>query len=321
MNLGAARRGWLNTRSRREAATFYLFISPWLIGFLLFTVGIIIVGLLITFSNYDGLMPLEQVKLWGFRNYERLATDSKLSGVLLNTLWFTLVAVPLGIAVQLGLAILLNRKGLRGKGIFRTLFYIPSIMPLVAVVIAFQILFDKNTGLINAALSLIVPGTAINWRLGDNIRWVLIMLSVWASLGSGMVIFLAGLQGIPQELKEAAHIDGANTFQVFRKITVPLLSPVIFFQLIIGIIFSMQVLMQPLLLSAATSGYGGRSANLSIEPIASINMWNNHAVYEIFGNGRYGYGVILLWIMFILVALLAVLVFWSSRYWVYYDNQ
>lgn len=321
MTTRASQRRWMDTRSGREAAAFYLFISPWLIGFLVLTIGIVIVGLLITFSNYDGLMPLEQVKLWGLRNYERLATDSKLPNVLLNTLWFTLVAVPLGITVQLGLAILLNRKGLRGKGIFRTLFYIPSIMPLVAVVIAFQILFDKNTGLVNAVLSLVVPGTAINWRLGDNIRWVLIMLSVWASLGSGMVIFLAGLQGIPQELKEAARIDGANGLQVFRRITLPLLSPVIFFQLIIGIIFSMQVLMQPLLLSAATSGYGGRSANLSLQPVASIYMWNNHAVYEIFGNGRYGYGVILLWIMFIFVAVLAFIIFRTSRYWVFYDNE
>ncbi len=321
MELRLKPKGWFATRSGRETLSFYMFISPWLLGFIILTVGMVMVGLIITTTNYDGLMAIDQIKYVAAKNYDRLATDTKLPLALSNTIYFAILSVPIGILAQLGLALLLNLKSLRGRNVFRTLFYVPSIMPLVAVVLAFQLLFDKNTGLVNAGLNLLSPGISINWRSGDSIKWVLIALSVWVGLGSGMIIFLAGLQGIPVELKEAAMIDGANNRQVLFRITLPLLSPVIFFQLVMGIIFSMQMLMQPLLLSAATSGYGGRSATLTLQPITSIYMWNNHAIYEMFGNGRYGYGMILLWIMFILVGLLSLVVFRTSRYWVFYDNE
>jgi multiple sugar transport system permease protein len=315
----AGRRRWYKTRSGREAATFYLLISTWLFGLIFLGIGALVSGLVITFTNYDGVMALDRIKFAGLSNYARVLTEKRLGLATGNTLRFAVMAVPLGLIAQLALAVLLNASS-RGKGLFRTLYYIPSVIPVVAAVTGWKVLFDKNAGLVNAVLSLHRPGTAINWLSNDYIFGMLIALTMWMGMGGGMVIFLAGLQGIPKELKEAAMIDGANGWQVVRHVTVPLLTPVVFFQLIMGTIGALQVMVQPILLSGVLGGYYFQN-NIGGAPKDPIFMWNNLAMGQIFGMSRYGYGAVLLWIQFVAIALLAAVIFLTARYWVFYERE
>jgi multiple sugar transport system permease protein len=321
MSKRRGKRNWFKTRTGREALAFYCFVSPWVIGFVVLGVGMLLAGLVVTFTDYDGLMTLDRVKFSGLDNYARVLRDERLPLAFKNTAIYALISVPLGVALSLSLALMLNQK-IRGKSVFRTLFYIPYVVPMVAAVVAWKIMVDKNAGLVNGVLSLFRPGTAIHWLAQERVRAVLILLTLWTGAGGGMVIFLAGLQGVPRELKEAAIIDGANSWQVFRNVTAPLLSPVVFFQLTMGIIGAMQVLMQSMMLSTPVAGpYGVAGGGLSTQPTKSIYMWTNHAMVEIFGRQRYGYGVVLLWMMFLVVALLSISVFKTARYWVHYEVE
>jgi multiple sugar transport system permease protein len=311
---------WIQTRAGRETIALYCFISPWVIGFVVLTVVIMLAGLMVTFTSYDGIMALSDVKWWGFRNYLRIAQDiDDLKRVFGNTVTYTALVVPLSQIFALALASILNQE-VQGRDIFRTLYYLPRILPAVAVVVAWKVLMDKNFGLVNAVLSWFRPGTAINWLSNEYIRYILIMMALWGGVGGGMVIYLAGLQGIPDELREAAMIDGANVWQVFRHVTMPLLTPVMFFQFTHGIVGAMQVLTQPILLSTALASSSGVGGALATQPRRSVEMWSNFAMRQVFGNYRYGYGVVLLWMMFVIVGIISALNFSASRYWVYYDD-
>ena len=195
----------------------------------------------------------------GLENYQRAVTpENKDFWISLkNTFVYMLVVVPVGQALALGLATVMVNQRLRGRNLFRLLYYyIPSILPLAAAARAWSMMWNMNSGLVNALLSLFRPGTAVNW-IGDYFI-LMLLLYVWWQVGGGMVMHPAGLQGIPDELKEAAKIDGANRFQAFRHVTLPLLTPVIFFQGILGIIGSLQVLDVPILIY----GRAGLSGNV-----------------------------------------------------------
>jgi multiple sugar transport system permease protein len=220
------------------------------------------------------------------------------------------LSVPLWIVLALVIAMMLNQNG-PVRGGFRTLFYLPTVVPIVATVWVWKIFLDQNFGLLNAGLGLIFPNAAIRW-LVDYPTFVLVALTLWMGVGGGMVIFLAGLQGIPTELKDAAQIDGADRFETFRFITLPLLTPVIFFQLILGIIGSLQTLVAPLLLA------GG---SLSAMPPRDNYFYLIHVYIQVFANQRFGYGTALLWLLFLVIVLLSILVFRSARYWVYYEME
>jgi multiple sugar transport system permease protein len=216
--------------------------------------------------------------------------------------------VPVSIGLALLLAILLN-GAIPGRGVFRTIFYLPHIIPIVAVVWIWRIFVDQNYGLLNGLLGFIWPDTAIRWTV-DYPTQVLTALTVWMGIGGGMVIFLAGLQGIPSELKEAARIDGATTFQLYRGVIVPLLTPVIFFELVLTMIRSLQTLVAPMLLAG--------------EQLASIPARDNylllvHAYQQVFAQQRYGYGLALIWMFLVVIVALTYAVFRSSRFWVYYE--
>ena len=202
-------------------------------------------------------------------------------------------------------------QNIPARGGFRTLFYLPTVVPIVATVWVWKIFVDQNFGLLNAALDLVFPNTAIRW-LVDYPTLVLIALTLWMGVGGGMVIFLAGLQGVPTELKDAAQMDGANRWETFRFITLPLLTPVVFFQLILGIIGSLQTLVAPMLLA------GG---SLSTMPPRDNYLYLVHVYLQVFANQRFGYGTALLWLLFIVIVVLSVVVFRSSRYWVYYETE
>jgi multiple sugar transport system permease protein len=309
---GSGRRG---NRARREARWFYLFITPWLLGFVCLSLFPLVFALLISFTNYDGL-NLATVKFFGLANYLRALQDRNAIFALQRTAIFTLISVPLNLLCSFGIALMLTRERLRGRGVFRTLFYLPSIIPIVATVWIWRLIMDGNFGLVNGLLSLIRPGTAIAW-LVDYPTMVLIIMGLWIGTGGAMIIFMAGLQGVPKELEEAALIDGANLFQMFRAITLPLVTPVVFYQLILGIIFSLQILIEPILLTGIGSGNG----LMSTIPPRPNYMYMVHVYNQIFSNQRFGYGAALLWLLFLLTLALTLIVFRTSRYWVYYEVE
>ena len=305
----AQKRIWWRKRSRRRARVFafYAMIAPWFIGFILLGIIPLVVGFAASFSNYDGI-NIATVKWLGLRNYSRVFQDSEAIKAFYRTLLWSLLNVPLWLMASFSLALILN-QGIRARGIFRTLFYLPSIVPAVGAVWAWRLLLDPNNGVINALISIFRPGTAILWTT-DYALPSLTMIAVWQGVGVGMVIFLAGLQGIPVELEEAARIDGASMLGVFRHVTIPLMTPVIFFQLVLAIIGSLQQYTLPMLLA------GGR---ISSVPPQAAYFFVVHVMRQIFTFSRFGYGLALMWLLFVVIVLFTILVFWSSRYWVHYE--
>jgi multiple sugar transport system permease protein len=300
------------TRRQRKTVYFYAFISPWLIGFILLGVFPLVVGFLTSLTNYDGLNLLN-LKFQGIGNYVRALGDPEVSFSFTRTLLWLLVNLPIYLILSFTLAMILN-QGIKGQGVFRTLYYLPSIVPGAAAILAWKIILDKNNGLLNGLLSIFQPGTAIGW-LSNYALEGMTMISVWTGLGVGMVIFLAGLQGIPEELTEAARIDGANSFQNFRYITLPLMTPVIFFQLILGLVGAFQQLQLPLLLNNV--GLTGSGA----VPSRAIYLYMIHTYSQIFTFRLYGYGTALLWMLFLGTILVTGFFFWSQKFWVYSEGS
>ncbi len=304
------------SRATRRAIAFYAFISPWLIGFLLLTTVPMIVGFAISFTNYDGL-SVADIDFKGLDNYERIFTRDRDAGYALGrTILWGLLNVPIWLIGSFTLALILDRS-IRAVGIFRTIFYLPSIIPIVSVVWVWRAVLNQNGGLLNGVISLFRENTAIIWTSGDLAIVSATIMSVWAGLGGGMIIFLAGLQNIPISLKEAAFIDGAGEWRVLRHVIIPLMTPVIFFQLILSIIGSIQQFVLPMILA----GIQGFSGQLGAVPPRSIYLYMVHVNLQVFARGRFGYGMALLWVLFVGIVLFTVIVFWTSRFWVFYENE
>lgn len=301
----------LKGKAAREARAFYLMTSPWILGFLFLTLIPLLLGLATAFTNYNGL-NLDRIKFVGLENFKRAfdPENKDFTASLINSFRYAIIAVPVGQALSLGLAALLNQK-IKGRSFFRLVFYLPAILPLVGSVRAWNMIWNKNSGLINALLSFFRPGTAINWTYEHF--WLVLYLFVWWGAGGGMVIYLAGLQGIPEELKEASLIDGANKFQMFRHVTIPLLTPVIFFQTILGIIGALQILDVPILI------YGRQGLDGSLAMPRTFYTYMVYIYSQVFDFQRYGYGVALSWIFFAIVLVLTLIILWSAKYWVYYE--
>jgi multiple sugar transport system permease protein len=299
-----SRRKW----SRYSPLTAYLFISPWLVGFLLLTALPLVYAFAVSFTSANGITPRWH---WiGVENYIYLVNDPDTWWSLGRTLLYMIITVPLSVAGGLGLALLLNNR-MRSIGIFRTIFYVPSVVPVVASAVMWKIMFDRDAGIINAIIEFF-GGPIITWLVDPTAFLALIIMVLWG-LGGGMVIFLAGLQGIPSELREAAAVDGANAFQTFRAVTLPLLTPVIFFEIVTSVIVSLQMLVQPMLLSVSQGTIGAASVPRH-NYLYMVNVYQ-----QIFGNERLGYGAALLWVLFVVILLITLLVFRSSTLWVYYQ--
>lgn len=308
--------GAMSGRAKREARDFYLMIAPWLLGFIFLSIIPLLLGLAASFTNYNGLNLTRGLKFVGFDNYKRAFVNNQGEAnldfwiSLANTFRYTLIAVPVGQVLAMVLAAFMNQR-IKGRAVYRLLLYIPAILPLAGAMRAWGLMFNKNSGLINALVSLIWPGTAVNW-INDH-YYLVLYLYVWWNVGSAMIIYLAGLQGIPEELKEAALIDGANKVQVFLHVVLPLLTPVIFFQTILGLIGALQVLDVPILL------YGRAGLSGNIEMPRNMYMYMIYVYSQVFDFQRYGYGVALSWIFFIIVLVLTVILLLTSKYWVYYE--
>ena len=305
----ARRRGRALNRARREVVCFHLFTLPWLLGFLALSLVPLALGFASSLTDYDGL-NLPYLKFMGLRNYARAFQSPDWATSLKNTARYALVTVPVGMALSIMLATMLNRP-IRGRDLFRLLYYIPAVLPVAGAVQAWRLLFGQQSGLVNAFLSIFQPGTAINWI--RNHFFTVLYLYDWWHIGGGMVLFLAALQGIPVELNEAARLDGANGRQVFFRITLPLITPVIFFQLIMSLLGAMQILDVPILIYGRT----GLSGQTNIPQ--DLFTYMVYIYSQVFDYQRFGYGVALAWIFFVIVLILTLVIVATSRYWVYYE--
>jgi len=291
--------------SRREARNAYLLITPWIIGFIIFTLGPMIASLIFSFTNYSIARP--PMKFLGLANFiQMFFHDYRFWLSLRVTLTFAIFAIPLGLVFGLLLALLLNAK-VPGIAIWRTLYYTPSVVSGVAVAILWLYLFNPQYGVINWLLSLVKvqgPGwlTSPDWALP-----ALIIMSLWG-VGGGMIIYLAGLQGIPTTLYEAAEVDGANSIQKFFNITLPLITPVLFYNLVIGIIGTFQYF---------TNAYVMTSGG----PVERTLFYNLYLYNNAFSYQEMGYASAMAWFLFFLVLVLTMLVFRSSAMWVYYEGE
>jgi multiple sugar transport system permease protein len=297
--------------ARKEAIAGYIFLLPWLIGFLWFTLGPVLGSFGLSLTDYSGMKSPSFV---GFFNYRQiLFNDSLFWQSLKVTTIFSVVSVPLGLVFALAIALLLNQR-VRLLSVWRTIYYLPSLVTGAAVALLWQFMFNEQFGVINSVLNAVhLP--SVPWLSSEF--WIipaLIIASVWGSTG-GMLIFLGGLQGIPTELYEAAMIDGAGAWRKFRHVTIPMLSPTIFYNLIFGIIGSFQVFSLVFLL---TGGIG--SMNVGGPNYASY-MYAIYIYQTAFAFGRLGYAAGLGWILFALVLALTMIVFRSARFWVFYAGQ
>ena len=295
------------SQARREALQMYLCLSPWLIGLVVFTLGPLIASLVLSFSNWKMLKP----PVWvGLDNYVRIFTSDRLFvKSLTNTLFYALGAIPLQLVGALTAAVLLN-TGVRGQGAFRTCFYIPSVFSTVATAVMFWWVFHPKAGLINWALDIVgIEGP--KWLVDS--RWAMpsvIVMTVWGSLGGPMIVFLAGLQGVPQHLYEAAEVDGANWLDKLRKITLPMISSVIFFNIVMGFVnaFGFSLFTAPYILTGGGPAYATYTYTFKIYEDA-------------FQNFRMGYACALAWILFVMLVGVTVLQFRLGRRWVYYEGE
>lgn len=297
----------LKSKKWKKYGTFYAFVSPWLIIFILLGLFPLLYGLYLSFTNFTGF-NMNNLKFVGFTNYKTVFEDSESMYALGRTLLVTAINVPLSVGIGLLLAILLNQK-IKGLSWFRTAFYMPSVVPVISTVLMWKFIFSGD-GLLNALFTrLNLP--SINWLGYDYATTALIIMLLWGAGGS-LLVNLAGLKGIPADLYEAAEIDGASPIRKFFTVTLPLMTHILFFNLIMGIIASLQIYIQPILLS-------GKS--LLEAPIKPNYLYLVHAFQQIFGFQRFGYGLALMWVLFIAILLLTILVFFSSRYWVYYETD
>lgn len=315
---GAYRR--LTPIKRHEMRQALLFISPWLIGFLLFTLLPIIASLIFSFLDLnitDGILSKPQ---WaGLDNYIQMFQDPQIwtaTGGTLGSLWITirfgLIALPVGIIFPLIIAMLMNSPYLRGSMFFRSAYYMPYIVPFVAAIFLWGGMLNPETGWINRGLLWLGMPRAMLPGWANDINWVYpayVIMGIWG-IGNAMLILLAGLQGVPTELYDASKVDGANIWHSFRNVTFPMISPIIFFNLVLGVVGLFQFFLVPLVVNNGTGRPGGAT------------MFFNLYLYKTFFTFQnMSYGSAMAWLLFAMIMIVTVLLFSTARYWVYYAGD
>jgi len=290
--------------ARREALTGLLYVSPFLVGFVLFTAVPMVASFVLSLTNFDPREP-DEIAFVGLDNYARMLSDPLVGHSLLVTIRFAAIIVPLTLGLSLGIAMLVNSTRLRGRNIFRTLFYLPVQIPLVASTLVWIGVLHATTGWLNVGLGSVgVEGP--NWL--QSATWVgpaLAIMGIWG-IGNFMLIFIAGLQGVPSELYDAAKVDGAGPIRSFRHVTLPLLSPVIFYNLIIALIASFQYFTQAYVVS------NGRG-----DPDNATLFYNLYLYRQGFPFFNMGYASALAWVLVVIVLALTVVLFRTSGRWVF----
>ncbi|MDQ3612887.1 MAG: sugar ABC transporter permease [Chloroflexota bacterium] len=288
---------------RKEAMYGYIAILPWFIGFLIFTAGPMVFSAYLVFTEWELLTP----PVWvGLDNFRFLLEDQMFRTTLWNTFLYTIVSVPLQLLLALGVALLLNLN-IRGTNLYRAIIFLPSQTPVVASALLWFFIFSPTQGLANAAIGLFgIPPQTWLWDI-DLVKPALIAVAVWA-FGTAMIIFLAGLQDIPQSLYEAAELDGAGPISKLVNVTLPLLTPTIFFNLVIGLIGAFQVFTPVYLMTGGGPGNASMMMGLLIyrEGFEEFNM---------------GYASLLAWVLFMIIITLTIIQFSVAKRWVYYEGD
>jgi multiple sugar transport system permease protein len=301
------RQRWRFTPSvRRDLRNGLLFVLPWLVGLVVFTLYPILASLVYSFTTYDIISPPEFVGLDNYR--ELLMGDPLFWTAVGNTLYYVCFAVPLYLAAALGVALLLNLK-VRGMALYRTVFFLPSIVPDVATAMLWLWILNPQFGLINATLQWMGLPT-VGWLTDPN--WSkpsLILIGLWA-FGSSMVIFLAALQDVPEQLYEAADLDGASALRKTWHVTLPMLTPTIFFNLVLGLIGAFQYLTTAFVLTQGTGG-----------PVSSTLFYSILLYRNAFTYFKMGYGSAMAWLLFTFIFLITWIVFKTANRWVYYEGE
>src|SRR4051812_26927540 len=297
-------------RARRKAAgrdnkAAYLFLLPWLVGLFVITIGPMLASLYLSLTDYS---LIESPTWTGLDNYVRMLHDTRLHHALEVTFTYVIVSVPLQLALALAVAMVLNR-GMRGLALYRSVFYLPSMLGAsVAIALLWTQMFGTD-GLVNQVLRLFGVDAHTGWISDPKYALgTLILLHVW-TFGSPMVIFLAGLRQIPQMYYEAAAVDGASRWNRFRNITLPLLSPIIFFNLVLQIIGAFQSFTQAYVVSNGTGG-----------PSDSTLFYTLYLYQRGFGEFEMGYAAAMAWLLVVIIGAFTAINFWASRYWVFYDD-
>jgi multiple sugar transport system permease protein len=298
-----ARHRW-SPESRRNTINGNLFAVPWMIGLLVFWVYPILASFYYSFNDFNAIQTPQWI---GLENYTNLFKDPEFRISAFNTLYFAVVSIPLAIIFAFGLALLLNMN-IRGRFFYRTVYFLPTLVPSVALSLVWIYLFNPATGLVNVPFDWIgVRGPCWNaceaWA-----RPTIVLLALWI-IGGQVVLYLAGLQDVPQELYDAAMVDGANPFQKFRAVTFPMMTPVIFFHLVTSVIGAFQFFDIPYIM---TGGTGAPSNSLLFY---SIYLYKNAFAYF-----KMGYASAMAWLMFLAILLITLAIFRSARHWVYYGG-
>nr|WP_255654667.1 sugar ABC transporter permease [Cohnella sp. REN36] len=280
-----------------------LFISPWIIGFLAFFVGPAAASLIYSFAEYNAITT----PIWvGFENYAKLWSDEVYLQSLRNTLYFVFIGVPVTVGFQILLSLLLNVE-VKGIRYFRTLYYLPYLVPPVATIVIWLILFGSGDGVVNLIL-LWFGGAQIDWMGSEGlIKPVIITIGMWMSGGS-VLVFLAGLKGIPKPLYEAARIDGSGPFRTFFNITLPMLTPSILFTVVMQVIYYFQMFTEAMLLSKGGPNYASQTYMMNTYQVA-------------FRDLNFGYAMAQSWVLFFIILIITVVLMKSSNRWVYYEGD
>jgi multiple sugar transport system permease protein len=296
----------MRDRERKNLILGLWFISPWLLGFSILTLYPILSSLYYSFCEYRVLTPPHWV---GIRNYVELFSDKDYFLPSLANTAFLFIELPISIALSVGIALLLNQK-IKGMSIFRTLIYLPSVVPTVASAVLWLWLLNPEYGLVNKTLQLLHLPTSEWLQSPVWSKPAFIVMDLW-TIGGGMVIYLAALQGVPTPLYEAAELDGAGPWRRTWNITLPSISPVIFFNLILGVIGTFQYFTQTFLMTGTPPG----------GPANSTLFYALYLFQNAFAYFRMGYACAMAWVLFILTLLATLVIFKTSARWVYYEGE
>ncbi|HEV8697099.1 MAG TPA: sugar ABC transporter permease [Candidatus Limnocylindrales bacterium] len=293
----------------RRARWGYVFITPWIIGFVAFTAIPMIATFVFSFTNIN-LAQTEPLRFVGVKNYETLLRDQQAWTSLGITLKFAALALPVAIILPLLFALLLHSRHLVGSGIFRVLLFLPYVVPFVATVFIWGGMLNPETGWINSGLKAIGVAKPPPWL--EDPGWVypgLVLIGVWG-IGAGMIVYLAGLKGIPSDLYEAARMDGAGAWASLRHITIPMLTPVIFYTIVLSVVEVLQYFLVPLVLQEGTG-----------EPGGSTMFFNLYLYKNFFTFQNMSYGATLAWLLFVITLIITLVLFGTARRWVFYAGE
>jgi multiple sugar transport system permease protein len=299
----------LKPLARREAKWGYIFIAPWIIGFLAFTFLPMVASFIFTFTNIN-LAQEKPLAFIGLANWSRLFNDQTTWDALGVTFRFAALNLPIALIIPFTVALALNSTYLRWPSLFRTLFFLPYVIPFVAGILIWQSMLNLETGWVNAFLEFIGIKNPPNWLQDPRFVYPsLVFLGLWG-IGAGIIVNLAGLRGIPTELYDAARIDGAGWWAQLRNVTLPMMSPVIFYALILGLVDVLQYFLVPLVL------YNGTG-----EPQGTTLFFNLYLYKQFFTFQNMSYGSTLAWLLFLITLAITLVLFRTSRRWVYYAAE